>query len=252
MQTTIYRIGINISAAVCLLLFLILTDRGISLPSLPSIDLQTFKTLFFLSIILEAFPFVLLGVAVSAVLQVFVSEETIQRFIPKKNPVLGILFACLMGIIFPLCECGMIPVVRRLMNKGMPVYIAIVFILVGPIINPVVYASTYMAFRSRPEIAYSRMGLAFTAAVIIGLAVYRFGKIMQPLRTANSGGFSGNGQARHHQHESIHPHLHAQSGSRPGDPQAHTHDRHRHSHAGGGQHASGGHSHAHGGRLSGC
>jgi uncharacterized membrane protein YraQ (UPF0718 family) len=144
-----------------------------------STNVQSFKTIF-LSIILEAFPFVLLGVLVSGLLQMFVSEQTIRRLIPR-NPILGILFACLVGLIFPLCECGMIPVIRRLMHKGMPVYVAVVFILVGPIINPVVFASTYMAFRSRPEIAYSRMALAFMVALVIGLIIYRFFKT-NPLR----------------------------------------------------------------------
>jgi uncharacterized membrane protein YraQ (UPF0718 family) len=166
---------------ICLvLLFLIFTQKQTpDFSFMTSTNVQSFKTIF-LSIILEAFPFVLLGVLVSGLLQMFVSEQTIRRLVPK-NPILGILFACLVGIIFPLCECGMIPVIRRLMRKGMPVYVAVVFILVGPIINPVVYASTYMAFRSRPEIAYSRMALAFIVALVIGLIIYRFFKT-NPLR----------------------------------------------------------------------
>ncbi|MFH5181773.1 permease [Paenibacillus sp. TAB 01] len=183
MQTMILRWGTNVLALLSLiLLFLIFSQK--QLPDfgfLATDSMQSFKTLF-ISIILEAFPFVLLGVVLSALLQMFVTEQTIRRLIPK-NPVLGILFACVAGLIFPLCECGMIPVIRRLMKKGMPVYIAVVFILVGPIINPVVYASTYMAFRSRPEIAYSRMALAFVVAFIIGLIVYRFFK-GNPLRSS--------------------------------------------------------------------
>lgn len=54
----------------------------------------------------------------------------------------------------------------------MPVYVAIVFILSGPILNPVVYGATFMAFRNHPELAYARMGLAFAAAFLIGLIVY--------------------------------------------------------------------------------
>jgi len=183
LQTMILRWGTNVLALLSLiLLFLIFSQK--QLPDfgfLATDSMQSFKTLF-ISIILEAFPFVLLGVVLSALLQMFVTEQTIRRLIPK-NPVLGILFACVAGLIFPLCECGMIPVIRRLMKKGMPVYIAVVFILVGPIINPVVYASTYMAFRSRPEIAYSRMALAFVVAFIIGLIVYRFFK-GNPLRSS--------------------------------------------------------------------
>ncbi|MGE7823604.1 permease [Paenibacillus sp. NPDC093718] len=139
----------------------------------PNMDkIQTFKTML-ISIVLEALPYILIGVFVSSLIQLYVSEKWIARFCPK-NPILGIVFACTLGIIFPICECGMIPVVRRLMMMGMPLYIGVVFILVGPIVNPVVYASTYQAFRLQPEILYSRMGLALIVGFIIGLLIYKF------------------------------------------------------------------------------
>lgn len=182
MSTIVFRTSIYMLALCSLLLFfMILTNQ--SLPSLTFLNLsnlQSFKTMM-ISIILESFPFILLGVLLSSILQIFVSERAVARIIPK-NPFLGILFACLVGILFPMCECGMIPVVRRLIAKGMPVYIAVVFITVGPILNPIVYASTYMAFRSKPQMAYSRMGLAFAVAVVIGVVIHRFVK-SNPLRT---------------------------------------------------------------------
>jgi len=142
-------------------------------------QLQTFKTMF-LGIILEAIPFILLGVIVSSIMQMFISEQWIRRWTPR-NPLLGILFACVLGILLPICECGMIPVVRRLMAKGMPLYIGVVFMLVGPIVNPVVYAATYTAFRTRPEMLYSRMGLALFVGCCIGLFVY-YGVKKNPLK----------------------------------------------------------------------
>jgi len=182
LSTIVFRTSIYMLALCSLLLFfMILTNQ--SLPSLTFLNLsnlQSFKTMM-ISIILESFPFILLGVLLSSILQIFVSERAVARIIPK-NPFLGILFACLVGILFPMCECGMIPVVRRLIAKGMPVYIAVVFITVGPILNPIVYASTYMAFRSKPQMAYSRMGLAFAVAVVIGVVIHRFVK-SNPLRT---------------------------------------------------------------------
>lgn len=132
--------------------------------------LGTFKTAF-IGILLEALPFVLAGALLSSLLQVFVPDEWIARWIPRRL-IPAILFACLLGIVFPVCECGMIPLVRRLIHKGMPVYVAIVFILAGPILNPVVYGATLTAFRSHPELAYARMGLAFGVACIIGLIVF--------------------------------------------------------------------------------
>lgn len=131
---------------------------------------HTFKASF-IGILLEALPFVLAGALLSSLIQVFVPDEILARWIPR-NPLTGILFACLLGVIFPVCECGMIPLVRRLIHKGMPVYTAIVFILAGPILNPVVYGATFVAFRSHPELAYARMGLAFAVACSIGLIVY--------------------------------------------------------------------------------
>jgi uncharacterized membrane protein YraQ (UPF0718 family) len=101
-------------------------------------------------------------------LQTFISDQTLQRWIPKKT-IPGILFGCLLGIVFPLCECGIIPVVYRLIRKGMPPYIGLVFMIAGPIINPIVFTSTFVAFRAHPEIAIARMVLAFLTAAIIGL-----------------------------------------------------------------------------------
>jgi uncharacterized membrane protein YraQ (UPF0718 family) len=219
------RWGTNVLALSCLvLLFLIFAQKQTpDLSFMNSTNVQSFKTIF-LSIVLEAFPFVLLGVLVSGVLQMFVTDQTIRRLIPK-NPVLGILFACVVGIIFPLCECGMIPVIRRLMQKGMPVYVAVVFILVGPIINPVVYASTYMAFRSRPEIAYSRMALAFIVAMVLGLIIYRFIKT-NPLREIYT--------QQHHHHDGGHNHDRHEHHSHNHHNHEHIqehHDHHQHSHA---------------------
>ncbi|MBX4147833.1 permease [Paenibacillus lautus] len=137
-------------------------------------DIQQVKTVF-TGIFLEALPFVLLGVLLSSLLQLFVKEQWVRRITPK-NPVIGVLFASMLGIVFPICECGMIPVVRRLMLKGMPAYIAVTFILSGPILNPIVFAATFMAFRSHPEVTIGRMGLAFAVAITVGLLVYVFSR----------------------------------------------------------------------------
>ncbi|MGG4488599.1 permease [Metabacillus idriensis] len=125
----------------------------------------------FLSIVLEAIPFILLGVFVSALIQSFVSEEMIQRFLPK-NAIIALFPAALLGIIFPVCECAIVPIVRRLIKKGMPLHVGIVFLVAAPIVNPVVFASTYYAFQSSKEIVYGRMGLAFIVSILVGFAVY--------------------------------------------------------------------------------
>ncbi|HBU82345.1 MAG TPA: permease [Paenibacillus sp.] len=172
--------------------------------------LQNMKTIF-ISIFLEAAPFLLIGVLLSSFMQWFVSEEMVRRLTPK-NPIGGVLVAGLLGIIFPICECGMIPVVRRLMNKGMPAYIAVTFILSGPVVNPIVFTATLLAFPSHPEIVIARMGLAFAVAASIGGLVYMFvhqNPLRKPKATvAEVKTHPGFKMAKPHSHSADHDHVH--------------------------------------------
>ncbi|MBV7508858.1 permease [Bacillus sp. sid0103] len=81
------------------------------------------KTVFvvFLGILLEALPFIVIGAFMASVIQIFVSEDIIQRLIPKR-PIPAMITALLASAIIPVCECAIIPVVRRLIQKGMPVH----------------------------------------------------------------------------------------------------------------------------------
>ncbi|WP_144556026.1 permease [Bacillus sp. X1(2014)] len=124
----------------------------------------------FLSILIEALPFVLIGVLIAGAIQIFVTEEHIHRWIPK-NKFLAVIMSCVIGAIFPACECGIVPIVRRLVGKGVPIHAAIGFMLTGPLINPIVIASTFMAFGNDFKIAGLRMGLGFLIAVIVSLIV---------------------------------------------------------------------------------
>jgi uncharacterized membrane protein YraQ (UPF0718 family) len=210
MTVKMYRWCINLLMLIAIVsLFLVfIINISYSIQWFNQDAVKNFKTLF-ISLVLEAFPFILLGVFVSAILQTFVSDQTIRKMIPK-NPFLGIIIACGLGIIFPLCECGMIPIIRRLIQKGLPIYIAIVFILAGPILNPIVFASTYVAFRSRPEIAYSRMFLAFVVAFIIGLIIYKFfNSHILKSSIPHSIEFSNRYPVEHsHQTHQMHPQTH--------------------------------------------
>ncbi|WP_289142100.1 permease [uncultured Brevibacillus sp.] len=140
------------------------------------LDVKTF----FLSIVLEAIPFVLLGIFFSAFIQTFISEEQVRRWTPK-SMIIGLPFAGLLGFLFPVCECAIIPVVRRLIQKGMPLPVGITFLLAGPIVNPVVLSSTYIAFTRQPDMALYRGVAGFAVAIIVGLLVFLFVK-NNPLR----------------------------------------------------------------------
>jgi uncharacterized protein len=102
----------------------------------------------FTSIIYEALPFVVLGVLLAGLLEEFVPQQWIARFIPKGKvlTVVAIALGGFLGIIFPMCECGIIPVMRRLLRKGVPLSVCVCYMLAGPIINVVVVLSTWAAF----------------------------------------------------------------------------------------------------------
>ncbi|WRP05997.1 permease [Rossellomorea aquimaris] len=135
----------------------------------------------FLSILLEAIPFILIGVFASALIQVFVSESLLQRIIPKRFPYLALFPAAVVGALLPVCECAIVPVARRLIKKGMPAHLAIVVMVTAPILNPIVFASTYYAFQNNITVVWGRMGIALIAALIIGALLYRFYGKRNPL-----------------------------------------------------------------------
>jgi uncharacterized protein len=121
----------------------------------------------FLSLMVEAIPFLLIGVFFSGILTFFVSERQLLRWMPK-NPLLGSLFGSCIGFLFPVCECGNIPVARRLMTQGAPSSVAIGFLLAAPTINPIVFWATWTAFRDQPEIVFLRIGLSLAIATLMG------------------------------------------------------------------------------------
>ncbi len=118
-------------------------------------------TTVFLGIFIEAAPFLLLGTVASGLVEVFVSREELTRLMPR-NALLATLFGGLMGFTFPVCECGVVPLTRRLFRKGMPIPAGIAFLLAAPIVNPVVLASTYAAYG---------FGTVLIARFVMGLLV---------------------------------------------------------------------------------
>lgn len=128
----------------------------------------------FISILIEAIPFILIGVILSGIIQMFVSEEMIAKIMPK-NRFLAVLFGALVSVLFPACECGIIPITRRLLLKGVPLHAGVAFMLTAPIINPIVLFSTYIAFGNRWSVVFYRGGLALAVSLIIGVILsYQF------------------------------------------------------------------------------
>jgi len=123
-------------------------------------------TLFF-SLLVEAIPFLLLGILFSSVLLLFVDERKLIALTPK-HPLLAALTGSLIGFLFPVCECGNVPVARRLLVQGAPSAMAIGFLLAAPTVNPIVFWATYTAFRDQPEMVYLRVGCSLVIATLIG------------------------------------------------------------------------------------
>jgi uncharacterized membrane protein YraQ (UPF0718 family) len=120
----------------------------------------------FLSVVLEGVPFILAGVLLSGVIDVFLPPKLLSRLLPT-NPAAGILLGGFLGAVLPMCECGIVVVIRRLLKKGLPLSNAMAYMLAAPVVNPIVAMSTYAAFRGQGplEMMFWRMGLAFGVAV---------------------------------------------------------------------------------------
>ena len=126
----------------------------------------------FVSIVLEAIPFMLVGSLVGGFIEAFVSRERMTTLLPRKGW-LTVCIAAGAGLVFPVCECAVVPVVRRLTGKGLPFSAAIAYLLGGPIVNPIVAASTALAYAFDWRIVILRLTLGYGIAVVIGLLMGR-------------------------------------------------------------------------------
>lgn len=126
----------------------------------------------FLSILFEGAPFILLGTLVSGFIDIYLPAGTMDRFLPK-NRALSVMVAGLLGAVFPVCECTVVPVIRRLVAKGLPASCAITYMLAAPIVNPITALSTWKAFQGQGAawMTSSRLILGFLVATGVGLIV---------------------------------------------------------------------------------
>ncbi len=141
-------------------------------------EVTTFAVIF-VSIVLEAIPFMLLGSLISGLIEVFISKDRLASILPKRT-FLTTLIAASAGLIFPVCECAIVPVVRRFLRKGIPLSAAIAYLLAGPIFNPVVGASTAVAYATGSTgagwlMVAIRLGAGLVVAVGVGLVIGRLG-----------------------------------------------------------------------------
>ena len=129
-------------------------------------DVRLWGTLF-VSITVQALPFLVLGVMLSGAIAAFVSPSIVDRLVPRR-PALAVPAAGVAGFALPGCECGSVPIAGRLVGAGAPPAAALTFLLAAPAINPVVLVSTAVAFPGTPEIVGARLAASFVTAVTVG------------------------------------------------------------------------------------
>ncbi|EOI01835.1 permease [Enterococcus moraviensis ATCC BAA-383] len=122
----------------------------------------------FLSIVIEALPFVMLGCVISGALHVFLTPERVKRILPK-NKFLSIIVGSFLGFFFPSCECGIVPIVHQFVKKDVPTYTAFAFMITAPIINPIVLFSTYIAFGNSVKFVIWRVLGSMLVALVVGV-----------------------------------------------------------------------------------
>lgn len=163
-----------VAAAFWLAVAAILAARGAGLAEVPAV---TTLGVIFTSIVVEALPFILLGAVVSAVIAVWVPERAFAR-IARLPRALQLPGAAVAGVAFPVCECGSVPVARRLIARGIDPGAGVAFMLAAPILNPLVLASTWVAYDGRGralEMTAARAGLGLVIAVLAGWLIGRGG-----------------------------------------------------------------------------
>lgn len=149
----------------------------------------------FAAIVYEAMPFIVIGAIVSGALEELLPQQFFARFLPK-NRMLAITGSSMMGMVLPMCECGIVPVMRRLLKKGVPASCAITYMLSAPVINPIVLWSTSLAFWGYyPDwpigggfgMMLLRGFLAFLTAVTVGSMIERLARRNVPILRENIG-----------------------------------------------------------------
>lgn len=154
--------------------------------------------LIFTSIFYEALPFIVVGAIIAGMLEEFLPGRLLTRFFPR-HPFMGAVLGAGLGIVFPMCECGIVPIMRRLLRKGLPLGGCVAYLLAGPVINPVVLFSTFFAFSGMGDnpgqlggvgMTVLRAAMAYSVAVVTSIMVHAFYSGREPDVLVPIGGVS--------------------------------------------------------------
>jgi uncharacterized membrane protein YraQ (UPF0718 family) len=158
----------------CAVLLITVLGQKLLLPVFDVPALRTGSTVF-VAVVVQALPFLVLGVLLSGAVMAFLPADRLRRLLPAR-PVLAVPVAGLAGVALPGCECASVPVARRLMQQQVAPAAALAFLLASPAINPIVLVTTAVAFPGRPEMVVARFSASLATAVVTGWLWQRFGR----------------------------------------------------------------------------
>jgi len=162
------------SLGLSMVLLLVLTLQGPIRGMLSVPVMQTWMTVF-VAVSVQALPFLVLGVLLSAVIGVFVPASFFVRALPKQ-PALAVPVAGMAGAVLPGCECASVPVAGALVRRGVTPAAALAFLLSAPAINPIVLTATAVAFPGNPEMVLARFVASLLVACAMGWLWQRVGR----------------------------------------------------------------------------
>ena len=164
----------NSSLGLTILLLLVVGAQGMVRRALSAPVMQSWMTVF-VAVVLQALPFLVLGVLLSAVIAVFVPPTFFARALPKR-PALAVPVAGMAGAVLPGCECASVPVAGALVRRGVTPAAALAFLLSAPAINPIVLTATAVAFPRNPEMVLARFAASLLVACAMGWLWQRLGR----------------------------------------------------------------------------
>ncbi|WP_290865184.1 permease [Hamadaea sp.] len=167
-----WRVGSVEVLAVLLVLLVLFRTQVADLINGPRIS--TWTTVF-VSVMVQATPFLVFGVVLSAVIAVFVPRSFWAKALPK-HPALAVPVASCAGVVLPGCECGSVPIAGSLMRRGVTPAAALAFLLAAPAVNPIVLTATAVAFPGQPQMVILRAVGSLIVATGMGWLWLRLGK----------------------------------------------------------------------------
>ncbi len=199
--------SIAFTATLILLVGLALFGRRIFAGVFTDDGIRTWATMF-VGVTVQAMPFLVLGVLLSAALTAFIPASFFAKALPK-HPALAVPVASASGVILPGCECASVPVSAALMNRGVTPAAAIAFLLSAPAINPVVLASTAVAFPGQPKVVIARAVTSLGVSMILGWLWLATGKGSSWLKIPKNRHAEGTGKFEVFRSAMLHDFLHA-------------------------------------------